>query len=146
MVFGPWLERMQQSAAGYTTYVLSTFHADVAVEDGPNDLVKIGESVKPWNRVRTLRSASPLPVKLTTVLYPFRDHWAHEFCKADARWLEAGKLGLPAPGEWFRGGAEMDLVWWILHEPLLHWVTVKEDTQRWGWVDVRELLAQKIAE
>ncbi len=138
---------LQQRAAGHTVYVLNTWWPDSGCdveEDSPFDLVKIGETVRPIERLSNHVSRSPLPLRLTWTLTPFRDHWCHWWLEQhghSARWEQARELGLPTPSEWFRGGAEHSLIW-LLRDPGLSWVEVRARDDDGTWVDVREHLAR----
>jgi hypothetical protein len=141
---------VQQEAAGYTVYILSTVWPEPggedgeievkgAAEDGPNDLIKIGESTTKVSRIASHKRYSPLPVCLTATLSPFRDAWAFNLLAGqdNERWERAFELGLPAPTEWFRGGCEEGFLWGLLIDPEWDWVCIRRRGNNGAWREVR---------
>jgi len=133
---------MQEQSRGHTVYMLNTFFGEGSevVEDSEQDLVKIGESVNPVERLRSYWHATPVPVRLTCTLHPFRDRYVHAYLSDAERWEQALEMNLPTPYEWYRGGSEFSFIHSLLHSPDFAWVQVRTRTQEGEWMDVSAAL------
>jgi hypothetical protein len=136
-----------EAAAGRSVYMLATCwpttggEMEGAEEDGPDDLIKIGESIRPVDRVPSHFRASPLPLRLTAVLTPFRDGWVHHLLEGEGQscWERALELGLPTPNEWFRGGCEEGFITRLLMAKDMDWVRVRLRGNDGTWSDAPRL-------